>query len=256
MNASARPLRHKLLFDEADAMLAARFAAFLLEPPDAGNSYATLAQALELLANMQRASGGGKAKSLLNWSEKVRLGKIPAAGLVKALRSVLENVKREPFVGDPAKDWATVKRVLRESGDDQLTRIATHLDYVIAFGRGKRISAGLAEMWQLHGQYTHARQALELALAQDQVLGGVDDPMGVQVMTIHKAKGKQFDGVIVVREGRNWGIEKSSFVWVGDAPPYPRSRRILHVAVTRAKVHTLVLDPAWPVCPILSHYRL
>lgn len=102
-----------------------------------------------------------------------------------------------------------------------------------------------------------AREALELALSQDQLLGGIGDPNGVQVMTIHKAKGKQFDGVIVVREGRHNGKTLvSSFVWRNDSPPYHRSRKILHVAVTRAKAHTLILDPAFPRCPILGSHHL
>ena len=35
MTAAEKPIRHKLLFDEAEAMLAARFAGFLLEPSEA-----------------------------------------------------------------------------------------------------------------------------------------------------------------------------------------------------------------------------
>ena len=91
----------------------------------------------------------------------------------------------------------------------------------------------------------------------DQILGGVDDPPGVQVMTIHKSKGKQFDGVIVIREGRHNGERQvSSFVWWDDEPPYWRSRKILRVGVTRAKVHTLILEHVFPACPIMAGHNL
>jgi DNA helicase-2/ATP-dependent DNA helicase PcrA len=76
-------------------------------------------------------------------------------------------------------------------------------------------------------------------------------------MNFHKAKGKQFDGVIIVREARRAGpTVESSFVWRGDTPPYPKSRRVLRVGITRAKIHTLILDPLWPACPILSGHKL
>lgn len=55
LSAAEEPIRHKLLFDEAEAMLAARFAAFLLEPKGGKEPSANLAEALELLANMKRA---------------------------------------------------------------------------------------------------------------------------------------------------------------------------------------------------------
>ena len=83
--------------------------------------------------------------------------------------------------------------------------VAKSLDYLVAFNRGRRIGMGLGTIWERDGHYTAAREALDIALAQDQILGGVDDPPGVQVMTIHKSKGKQFDGVIVIREGRHNG---------------------------------------------------
>jgi len=85
----------------------------------------------------------------------------------------------------------------------------------------------------------------------------VEPPMGLQVMNFHKAKGKQFDGVILVREARRTGpAVDSSFVWRGDTAPYTKSRRVLRVGITRAKVHTLILDPLWPQCPLLKGHKL
>ena len=72
-------------------------------------------------------------------------------------------------------------------------------------------------------------------------------------MTIHKSKGKQFDGVIVIREGRHDGQRQvSSFACWDDEPPYWRSRTILRVGVTRARVHTLILQYVFPACPIMA----
>jgi DNA helicase-2/ATP-dependent DNA helicase PcrA len=170
---------------------------------------------------------------------------------------VLSELGTDKFTGDPTKDWNLVKRVLRGVGNEDLAGVARNLDYLVAFNRGKRISAGLGAVWVRDRRYTGARAILDTALAQDQILGGVDDPNGLQIMTVHKSKAKQFDGVIVVREGRHDGQKIiSSFVWWGDQPPYHRSRKILRVAITRAKAHTLIVQPIYPACPILGDHKL
>jgi DNA helicase-2/ATP-dependent DNA helicase PcrA len=257
LNSEPKPVRHKLSFDEVEALLTARFAAFLLEPKRAENRLDDLAISLELLATAKRASGLAVAKQWLLWASRVRGGKVPTAQFVKSLLGVMDDVREYGFSGDPAKDWSRVKQFLRDAGEQHLTDVAKNLDYLVAFNRGKRISSGLGAAWIRDGQYTGAREVLDLALAQDQILGGIDDPPGVQVMTVHKSKGKQFDGVIVVRESRHDGQQMiSSFVWWGDSPPYHRSRKILRVAITRAKVHTLILDPIWPACPIIGAHNL
>lgn len=85
----------------------------------------------------------------------------------------------------------------------------------------------------------------------------MDDPDGIQVMTIHKSKGKQFDGVIVLRGDRHDGKNfVSNFIWRDDKHPYRRSRKILMVAATRAKVHTMMVQQVWPLCPIMSYHNL
>ena len=257
LNTEPKPVRHKLAFDEAEAMPTARFTAFLLEPKTEESRDEDLALALELLATSKAAAGLAAANQWRLWAARVREGREPRAQFVRNVAGVIDTVRRTPFTGDPAKDWLFVKRALSDSGDSELLIAARNLDYLVAFNRGRRISAELGAIWVKNGRYAQAREALDRALTHDQILGGVDDPPGLQVMTIHKSKGKQFDGVIVIREGRHNGERQvSSFVWWDDVPPYRRSRKILRVGVTRAKVHTLILEPFFPACPIMVGHKL
>ena len=146
---------------------------------------------------------------------------------------------------------------MRRSGVLEGVRAAQQLEYLVAFQRGHRISVGLADEWLRHGRYTNARATLDLALAHEQILDGAEALSGVHVMNVHKAKGKQFDGVILVRQARFFGPKpESSFVWRGDDAPYPKSRRIVRVGASRARDHLVLLDPFWPDCPLLLGYKL
>lgn len=258
LNTGKKVVPHKLMFDEDEARLAARFAAYLLEPREHLTEAIEIAEALMMLADLKKAAGSTSAvKQLLGWAVKCRAGNISTAAQVRALREVLSKLKTDAFSGNPAKDWIMVKQALRASGDPMLISVAQHLDYLVAFNRGKRISANLSAAWESTGTYLRAREALDAALEQDLMLDGIDDPDGIQVMTVHKAKGKQFDGVIVLRrQTHNGQTLISNFIWRGDKPPYRRSRKILMVAVTRAKAHTLMVQQVWPSCPIMDVHTL
>ena len=252
-------VRHKLLFDEAESLLSARLAAFLLEPKDLTDLEDDVATCMEMIAAARRATGQARTEvaKLQEQAIKIRSGKALNINIAKSLRSLITELSLSEFTGDPAKDWLTIKQLLRATGQVELGRVANQLDFLVAFRRGHRISAGLATEWLRDGAYTNARAALDQALAQEQILDGVEAPAGLQVMNFHKAKGKQFDGVIIVREARrtNTGVD-SSFVWRGDDPPYPKSRRVLRVGITRARTHTLLLAPLWPICPLLKGQKL
>jgi DNA helicase-2/ATP-dependent DNA helicase PcrA len=254
-----KSVRHKLLFDEAESLLSARFAAFLLEPKDLARLDGDVATSMEMVAAARRATGQARkeATKLQEQAIKIRNGKALKINIAKTLRSLITHLSLAQLTGDPAKDWLTVKHALRATDQSELVRVARQLDFLVAFRRGHRIAAALSAEWLRDGAYTKARFALDQALAQEQILDGVEAPIGLQVMNFHKAKGKQFDGVIIVREARRTktGVD-SSFVWRGDDPPYPKSRRVLRVGITRARIHTLLLDPLWPACPLLSGHRL
>lgn len=256
---NGKPVRHKLLFDEAEALLSARFAAFLLEPKSLACLEEHVAASMELIAAARRATGQAKKEvaKLFEQAIKIRGGTARKTNLATALSGLIRGLQYTGFSGDPAEDWLAVKHALRTTGQEVLLRVATQLDYLVAFRRGHRISAALSAEWLRDGAYTNARAALDQALAQEQILDGIEAPPGLQVMNFHKSKGKQFDGVIVVREARRSesGVA-SSFIWRGDAAPFPRSRRVLRVGITRAQAHALILDPIWPACPLLRGHKL
>lgn len=251
-------VKHKLLFDEAEALLTARFAAFLLEPKFPADIEKNVAAAMELLAAARRSTGTGKVavQTLLTQAAKIRAGSALTINIAKALRIVMNRLFTDGFSGNPPVDWLYVKHLLRVSGQAELVNAAKQLDYLIAFQRGNHISAAFSEEWQENGSYRNARATLDIALAQEQIMGGLVEPLGLQVMNIHKAKGKQFDGVIFVREARmTQQSAESSFVWRGDTYPHSKSRRLIRVGATRARRRLVILDPYWPNCPILSgHY--
>ena len=256
---AGKVIPHKLHFDEAEALLTARLAAFLLEPKNESREADDLATCLDLLANSRRATGTGRAETdtLLRHAAELRAGKSMKVNIVKALRTVLQSLRQVGFTGDPAADWLLAKRALRETGQKELLRAVRQLDYLVAFQRGHRISAALSEEWLRDGAYTRARAALDGALAQEQILDGADFSHGLHVMNVHKAKGKQFDGVVLIRSSRHTKESlESTFVWRGDKAPYTKSRRLLRVAATRAREHLLVLDPVWPACPLLEGHSL
>jgi len=256
---TGRVVRHKLLFDEAEALLSARFVAFLLEPKDLAQLELDIATSMELIADARRATGRAKAAvgKLLEQAGQIRGGKTINIKIVKALRTLILGLHADGFTGDPAADWLSVKHALRATGRDELLRVVSQLDFLIAFRRGDRISAGLSDEWLRDGAYTNARLVLDQALAQEQILDGIEAPAGLQVMNFHKAKGKQFDGVVIVREARRTSAGvKSSFIWRGDDAPYPKSRKVLRVGITRARVHTLIVNPMWPPCPLLKGHSL
>jgi len=258
-----KPVAHKVIFDEARALLASRFAAYMLEPKNDQLIDSFVPEALDLLASMEQAAGSKTGRKTADqyraWALALRQGKpLGKPNVPKALKAVIRSLNAASFTGDPRSDWLRVKASLRDCGNAALASVASHLDYLVAFGRGRFLAANLAGLWAETGNYAGARGAFDTALTQDAILEASQDSSGLHVMTIHRSKGKQFDAVIVLRRGVPAGYKKwrSSFVWRDDQPPYMRSRKILRVAITRARKHVLILEPPFPACPLLRGHAL
>jgi DNA helicase-2/ATP-dependent DNA helicase PcrA len=68
---------------------------------------------------------------------------------------------------------------------------------------------------------------------------------------MHKAKGKEFDAVIIV-DGPS---PRDKLLLQGDSAGagYAKSRRLLHMAITRARSFATILTPTWEPCGLLPH---
>ena len=66
------------------------------------------------------------------------------------------------------------------------------------------------------------------------------EPRGVVLMTLHKSKGKEFDGVVIV-EGQYAG---SFFNEKRERPPFAATRRLLRVGITRARHQVVLVRPS------------
>ena len=231
--------------------------AFLMEPRRAeADALADLADALELAASVFKARGGDgnlkQAQRLAISANDCRKGKQPRAnGVAAKLLGTLSVLRTHGFTGEPKRDWIEARRFLRESGANPLQEIAQEAEQLIVFQRGHRIAAGFTELWQTQGHYKGARTALDMALAEDQLLSGGNDLRGIHVMTVHKAKGKEFDAVIIFDDPNS-----SPLLFNKEAAPHPKCRKLLRVGITRARHHVLMLTDMYTPSALLKGHKL
>ena len=221
----SKEIPHRVVMDEAEVLLATRVVALCLEPVK--DVWETLATGLDLIAALYQARGNAKKVEQLRRNatdarqEKVRGN----AKCPRCLKDILEHLHANPFSGRPGQDWLSIRRAFEASGAAELQWVARRVIYLMGFNRGRRISDGLAELWQRHGQYEGARALIETAVTEDQIIGSDGNLSGINVMTMHKSKGKEFDGVIVLHLGNNMSPLSPD----NEPAPYMKSRRLLRV---------------------------
>jgi DNA helicase-2/ATP-dependent DNA helicase PcrA len=83
-----------------------------------------------------------------------------------------------------------------------------------------------------------ASDIVKRILDQEKLISAERDPEGCILMNMHKAKGKEFDGVVLVE-----GAYRSEFFNDREPPPHEPSRRLLRVALTRARTLVTLVRP-------------
>lgn len=248
-------IHHQVHFDETEVFLASRVVAFCLEPKRPAQHTDDLATLLNLIAAVFKSRGLKNAlrdaSRLIDLAASVLAGTAGNRSPLSHAAGLLKRLETHRFLGDPGKDWLFVRGLFRSAATPILRTIASDVEYLMVFNRGRRISAGLRELWQDEGAYSRGRLVLDTALAEDQLLSGVTDLHGLNVMTIHKAKGKEFDGVVIIDDAN-----VSPLAYSREQPPFPRARRLLRVGVTRARFHTLLLTDVIQPCPLLAGHNL
>jgi DNA helicase-2/ATP-dependent DNA helicase PcrA len=248
---TVREIPHRVVVDEAEVLLATRVVALCLEPVT--DIWSTLTCGLKLTAEVYRGQGNiGKVTTLTNAADAAAKGNlVRRAKCPSGLMSILQDLRSTPLTGEPGADWLRIRRSFEASGVGELQRIAQQVVYLMAFNRGRRIADALAETWVRRGGYVGARAIIEAAISEDQIVGSDGALDGINVMTMHKSKGKEFDGVILLHLGR-----LSPFSPDAEIAPHQKSRRLLRVGITRARRHTLLVTDAFSPSPLLVGHQL
>ncbi|QQX76006.1 MULTISPECIES: UvrD-helicase domain-containing protein [Aequorivita] len=247
----AKEINHRVQFDVTETNLSSRMIACLLEP--ILNEKQHLLWVLNILKDFYSATGKeNEIKKYNSWIEKVYSDKKPGGTTVSYFINLINELRNMQLSGNPSKDWRFIQQKLLTCSVGAIKSFASHSEYLIAYNQGKIIMRDLTQTWIENKCYANARGILQRAIVEAQLSGDVASEVGINVMTTYKAKGKEFDGVIIFQNQYNAPLELR-----GDNPvTFQRSRKLFLVAVTRACHHVFILRQAGLPSPLLDRFTL
>ena len=267
--AGMQRVRHTAIIEFEGVILAADIIAFLLEPEDDRH----FSQFIDLVCRYYQGKGGGEpTKTALKEAESI--GKAHDRWLVcKAeckeprkdnivikTREVYEQAYSIKQTGVPDDDWRAVRQILENGCCKRLKEIAQEARNLRILGRGTQLRQELSRDWRDNGGYKNALAVTRRAFVQEHFSKNKKVETGVVVMNMHKAKGKQFDEVVIFE---HWPII------IKGKPPYNGDRIVrfnsrdkidnqarynFRVSVTRSRQRTTILTPRNDACVLLHGY--
>lgn len=265
--AGMAPIVHTAVVEIDAAILGAEIVAHLLQTPRDSKHFGHL---IELLCSYYRGKGGEKptsgalkqaddlAKAHVKWNAALASGTAPnAKSVIKAVSTVYEAARAAILTGDPDKDWRTIRAVLEGGPCPRLREVGSEVRNIRILERGSQLRQSLTQDWRDNGAYLNALEIVRQAFVQDHFATGIKPETGVVIMNMHKAKGKQFDEVIIF-EGwpviRNRKIIANPHRIVRDNDRKQIAddvRQNFRVSVTRGRQRTTILTPKADPCVLL-----
>ena len=261
-------IKHYAAVDLVAAILAAEIIAYALQGQDGSFDVGEFIA----LVHDYFCGKGGDMPTMTNLKEASRIQKAYKMALVR------RQVGREPaknslflpmevactellelrLTGDPDRDWTAVRSHFADCNCIRLKRIATEVRNIRLLDRGTQLREALSQNWRDTGHYANALEIVREAFAQEHFSTNAIPESGVVVMNMHKAKGKQFDEVIIF-EG--WPRYQNKTITANpdrivrgnlQTNVDDQARQNLRVSITRAKQRTTLLTPKEDPCVLLT----
>jgi DNA helicase II / ATP-dependent DNA helicase PcrA len=236
-----KPIEHSVVWDAELTIAAAGAVASILEWP-IRFSMEGVSRTLRAVARFHRQKNAQRSSRTAldaftrfeKAAKAVSEGKRPATNAAKAL--VEARAPGVVFLGDPTQDWMSARNVLATTPGFE--DVFAEARMMRLFHARDEVGGSLAALWLATGGYAGAERTVELALDRQVLMSADREPSGCVLMSIHKSKGKEFDGVILVE-----GTHSSPFFDARDRPPHAASRRLLRVGITRARALVRLVRP-------------
>jgi len=245
-NNHALPIvEHDVVWDADLSAASAVVVASILEWPTALTEE-SLARTLRLIAGYYKLknaeeptnTAAAHARKYEEAAAKVAKGEEPRIKAAKAL--VAAHGASIKLIGEPVADWREARRILQDI--PALNELFREVRLVRLFRATDALAAGLGDRWRASSSYAGASDLVKRILEQERLMAAERDPQGCVLMNMHKAKGKEFDGVVLVE-----GAFKSGFFDERtEKAPFERSRRLLRVGLTRARTLVTIVRPQNP----------
>jgi DNA helicase-2/ATP-dependent DNA helicase PcrA len=236
-------VEHDVVWDAELSAAAAVVVASILEW-STGPAEKSLARTLRMIAGFYKLKNADEftntaAENARKYDEaaaKVVKGEEPRIKAAKAL--VAAHADGVALIGDPVADWKAARRLLQII--PALGELFREVRLVRLFKATDALAAGLGERWLALSSYAGASDLVKRILEQERLIAAErDSQSGCILMNMHKAKGKEFDGVVLVE-----GAFKSGFFDDRtEQAPFERSRRLLRVGLTRARTLVTIVRP-------------
>lgn len=265
--AKLTPVSHSASIDMDAAILAAEIIAHLMQPTDEFNQLSTF---VDLICNYFEGKGGNQPtqtalkeadryrKAYAEYMTKTSQGKSirTTSVLVKTIE-VLNLVRNCEFKGDPDSDWNSIRRILASSSCRNMAEIAEEVRNIRLLARGSNLRKDLANNWREYASYKGSLEIVRKSFIQEHFSKSSKPESGVVVMNMHKAKGKQFDEVIIFEGWPRWAgreivANTDRIVWSNSKENVnSQARQNFRVSITRGRQKTTILTPIDDCCVLL-----
>lgn len=142
------------------------------------------------------------------------------------------------------KDWQYITTLFQSSNNEYLLKIGRDVLHLNVIRTNETLLSSTNDIWRINENYKGFVELLSNTLIQEHFSTPQVTWKGINLMTIHKAKGKEFDEVIIYEECyQNRLVSREDRI--------EQAKLSLRVGVTRAKIHATILTPARSPCELL-----
>lgn len=262
---------HSASVDMEGPILSAKLIAFLMQPGNFGDHFS---QFIDLLCDFFRGKGGENPskgdlkraddirKSYNEYVARSRKGQhIRKNSILNRILDVYSQIRSIVFSGNPDTDWRAIRNMISRGSCPRLKIIAEEVRNVRLLDRGAQLRQMLSQDWRDNGAYLNSLGIIEQIFVQNHFAMAHRPETGIVIMNMHKAKGKQFDEVIIfdgwpkiykgnIQANRDRIVRSNSHEYDSDS-----ARQNLRVSITRAKIFTTILTPQVNSCILLHRWN-